>query len=368
MKINLKNDADGNKLVRLMASKNKVEAMEAQAAITTTVGPVLEKVLSQNRVLSSVFKSFPFTEGDNPTLPLDLYYNNTIENEIRVWSQTMPGGLATNWMAPIDSEIHFTTFTLDSAISFDAKHARQGRTAVVSKSMEKLAQEILLKEENIASKMLLKVLADNYVNNVVNSVGTSSTVQVADFNALILRAARAYTSWAGGTTSDSSQTITDMFVSPERMRDLRAMAYNPINTLGANQVTGTAASGVVTAPEAMRSALFGSAGIKEFYGINLVQFLEFGPGRKYAELFGRLLADAGGTWNVGGDDIMLGFDNTKEYAWRAISTDGAGSTFSLQPDDQFVSRQQKIGFWGSEEVGYLVPDKRPIVGLRVKSA
>lgn len=367
MKLDIKNDPAYTKLVQLSASKNRSEAMEAQAQITKQVGPVLEKVLSQERVLTKVFKDFTYAEGDNPTIPLDLYYNHTTENEVRVWTQSTPGGLATNFMSPIDSEIHFRTFTLTSAISFDAKHARQGRTAVVSRSLEKLAQEFLLKEENIGSKILLKVLADNYVSNVVDSVSTSSKLQVADFNALMLRAARTYKSWAGGTTPDASQTITNMFISPERMADLRAMAYNPINSLGANQVTGTANSGVVTLPESARAGLFSAAGLASFYGVALTPYIEFGPGQKLTRVFGELLSTAGGTWNAD-DDIMLGFDMSKDFAYRAIATDGVGSTVSLNPDDQFLSRQQKIGFWGEEEVGYMVLDKRPIVGIRIKSA
>jgi hypothetical protein len=114
--------------------------------------------------------------------------------------------------------------------------------------------------------------------------------------------------------------------------------------------------------------LFNSGGIANFYGVNLQQLLEFGPGQKYSEAFGTLLAAAGGTWNVGTDDLMLGFDMTKEFAHRAIATDGAGATFQLQPDDQYVSRQQKIGFYGTEELGYMILDKRPIVGLRIKAS
>jgi hypothetical protein len=269
-------------------------------------------------------------------------------------------------MQPSNSEIHFATHNINTAISFSSKHARQARFPVVQKSMNKLYQTLLLKEENMAASILLKVLADNNATQIVTS-GAVNVVQIDDFNSLMLQAARAYTSWAGGTTADVAQSVTDMFVSPERMKDFRAMAYNPINTKGSNQVTGTAASGVVTAPDAVRAQLFRGAGITEFYGVKLHQKLEFGPNKKYTNVAQTLIGAASGTFNAG-DDIMLGFDMTKEFAYRPVSVNGEGTTLTLQPDDQFVGRQEKIGFYGAKEIGHVVIDYRPIVAIRVKSS
>lgn len=352
-------------LVKAMGSKNKQEAYEAQAALTKQMAPVLEEVINQERVLSAIFKDFTFNEDDNPTMPLDVFYDHTTANEIRFWSQTAPGGLASNFMQPSNSEIHFATHNINTAISFSAKHARQARFPVVQKSMDRLYQQLLLQEENLATRVLLQVLADNYATQITDSAATTGVVQIADFNNLILSAARAYTSWAGGTTSDVAQSITDMFVSPERMKDFRAMAYNPINIKGANQVDGTAASGVVTAPEAVRASLFNGSGLTEFYGIKLHQKLEFGPSQKYTKVAAGLVTAAGGTFNTT-DDLMLGFDMTKEFAYRPVSVNGEGTTLTLQPDDQFVGRQEKIGFYGAKDIGHVVLDYRPIVALRVK--
>jgi len=41
------------------------------------------------------------------------------------------------------------------------------------------------------------------------------------------------------------------------------------------------------------------------------------------------------------------------------------AVFSIFPDDQFVTRQQKVGFYGGLEEGRVILDNRAIVGLIV---
>ena len=45
-----------------------------------------------------------------PSIPLDLYHDITDEDYIQVWSQSVPGGLPTNQVAPSQSELKFTTY------------------------------------------------------------------------------------------------------------------------------------------------------------------------------------------------------------------------------------------------------------------
>lgn len=359
----LKETQENLALVKAMGSRDKQVAYEAQAKLARAMTPVLEQVLGQARVFSSIFKTWNFAEDTSPTLPLDIFYNHTTENEVKVWSQSTPGGLATNFMSPIQSEVPFMTSTVDTAVSFSSKHARQASFPVVQKSLERLAQILILKEENFAAKILLQVLAENSVAQAIDSAATTGVLQAVDFNSLALKASRVYTAWSGGTTDDAAATVTNLFVSPERMFDLRSMAYNPINNKAPANIAATADTGSVVAPDSVRAGLFRAGGIREFYGIALTEIKELGPLKKWTKVYSALNPALSFS---SGDDLMLGFDLSKDFALRPTSTGETGAEIKLNPDDQFLARAEKIGFYGSKEIGHLVIDYRPIVGVHVQ--
>ena len=58
----------------------------------------------------------------------------------------------------------FTTYRLDSAISFDRRYAAQSRLDVVGKSFTRIAQEVLLKQEATSANLILGSLADATTN------------------------------------------------------------------------------------------------------------------------------------------------------------------------------------------------------------
>jgi hypothetical protein len=72
------------------------------------------------------------------------------------------------------------------------------------------------------------------------------------------------------------------------------------------------------------------------------------------------------------DQILIGVDNSKGAFIRAIATgDNGGSitspngSFTVLPDDQWVQRADKVGFYGFLEEGRVCIDARAIVGLVV---
>ena len=64
--------------------------------------------------------------------------------------------------------------------------------------------------------------------------------------------------------------------------------------------------------------------------------------------------------------IVEGVDLSRESMLRAVATDSeTGAEFDLVVDDQFVSRSQKIGYYGSLEEGRMILDDRVLTGLIV---
>jgi hypothetical protein len=373
MKITLKRTPEQIELVKAMASKNRAIAMEAQVSLAEFIGPVLAEVINNAPTLSNLFTSLQFNADDNPSIPLDLYYDVNAEDYITVYSQSAAGGLPQNQVLPTVSEMKIHTYTLDSALSFDKRYAAKSRLDVISKTFTRLAQEILLKQEKTSANLLLGALAAAQTNGKkhVQRANTNGRFLLADLNELFTLAKRVNTSWLGGTPdSRQGRGLTDIIVSPEVVQELRAMAYNPINTKG-SPAGGSPADGIA-APEDMRTAIYNSAGIPEFYGVGIMEINELGRGQRFNTIFDTVAGStaftdaAGGNsaqFNGANEEIIIGLDRGRESLIRAVATDSEnGSEFSLTADDQYSVRQKKIGYFGSLEEGRMVLDTRALVG------
>ena len=165
MKITLKRTPEQVELVKAMASRNKAVAYEAQVALAEFIGPVLAEVLNQAPTVSNLFQSLQFNADDNPSIPLDLYYNISDEDYVQVYSQSHAGGLPTNQVLPTASELKLATYSLDSAVSFDRRYAAKSRMDVVSKTFTRVAQEILIKQETTSATLLMTAVANATTNS-----------------------------------------------------------------------------------------------------------------------------------------------------------------------------------------------------------
>ena len=155
MKITLKRTPEQIELIKAMASRNRTVAYDAQVALASFIGPVLAEVINNAPTLSNLFTTLPFNADDNPSIPLDLYFDINDEDYITVYSQSVAGGLPTNQVLPTTSELKVATYSLDSALSFDRKYAAKHRMDVVAKTFTRMAQEVLLKQERTSASLVM---------------------------------------------------------------------------------------------------------------------------------------------------------------------------------------------------------------------
>ena len=377
MKITLKRTPEQVELIKAMASRNRNVAYEAQVALAEFIGPVLAEVINNAPTVSCLFQSVQFDADDNPSIPLDLYYDIADEDYVKVWSQSHAGGLPSSQVLPTVSELKVATYTLDSAVDFDRRYAAKSRMDVVSKTFTRVAQEILLKQDRTSATLVMSSLAGATIKSspldgdvqVFRTV-TADTVLIDDFNKLMTLAKRVNTSWIGGTPATRTRGITDIVCSPEVVGSIRAMAYNPVNTTA---VPDTSESTVLPAPEQLRNELYQNAGLDSFMGVNILEFNEFGKGQKFNTLFDnaagttsyKTFAGARANQFAGAsDEIIVGVDRTRDSLMRVVATDpDSQSEMNLVADDQYSIRQNKIGYFGQIEEGRIVLDNRVLLGL-----
>ena len=374
MKITLKRTPEQVELVKAMASRNKAVAYEAQVALAEFIGPVLAEVLNQAPTVSNLFQSLQFNADDNPSIPLDLYYNISDEDYVQVYSQSHAGGLPTNQVLPTASELKLATYSLDSAVSFDRRYAAKSRMDVVSKTFTRVAQEILIKQETTSATLLMTAVANATTNGKahVQTNRVAGKFTLADMNDLLTLAKRINTSFIGGTPTSRTKGLTDLICSPEIVQDIRSIAYNPINSENANASAAGATDGLA-APDELRMDIFRNAGIPEFYGLGIMEINELGVNEKFNNLFDTAAgtttyynpdgSSVGMQFDTSTDNFVLGVDRSRDSLIRAIAVDAeSGSEFNLIADDQYSIRQNKIGYFGSIDEGRVVLDNRVLVG------
>lgn len=374
MKIQFEKNPEQIELIKALASDNKTVALEAQEAFAAFISQVVQQVLLQSGTSSQIYRDVEFDEDDSPSIPLDLYYGLN-EGHISVWSQTVGGGLPTNFVQGMQ-EMKVSTYRLDSAISMDKRYVRRARLDVVAAGLERMANEILVKQERNAWAVILKLLAEAQTNNAshVFRTGTNDVFQLDDMNNLWTLVRRLNTAYTGGTPVGlQSRGLTDIFVSPEVKAQIRAFAYQPMNTRA-----GTVASSGATAvalPDSVREDIYRSAGTSEIFGVTIHELLELGTSRKYNDLFAAFAAGknfdvfggtAGTSFNSASNELIIGIDASRNAFLRPVSTQAAsGGQVKVLPDDQFLARSEKVGFYGFVEEGRVAVDARAAVGLIV---
>jgi hypothetical protein len=378
MKITIKRTDEQLALVKAMASNNREEAYEAQAAVATLIGPVLSEVINNAQSVGSLFSTFTYQSDDNPSLPLDLFHDITDEDYIQVYSQQVAGGLPYSQVFPAHNELKFSTYTLDTAYAFDRKYARKSRLDVVSKTFTRMAQEILLKQEKTAFNVLATALVNGNTksapggsmakgNHIIEAT-TANQFTLNDFNRLITLSKRINASFSAGTPVGGSKIgVTDLLVSPEMVQELRAMAYNPVNTRSGAVTTSGATS--LAAPDSLREQLYSAAGLPSFYGINIIEVLEMGINQRFNKIFDAVRSANSVTlanWSQTDDEILIGVDRSRDALIRPVLLEeGSANELTVAVDDQFSLRQNKIGYYGRLEEGRVVLDDRALVGLYV---
>lgn len=380
MRIKLKNTPEQVELIKALGSKNRLVAAEASEAFAAFLGPVIQRVILQAGTASQIYTDAPFDENDSPSYPLDLYYQELNNGYVSVWSQTLAGGLPTSQDVSAIQELKIATYRLDSAVSINKRYARQARLDIIAKLVERMSQEVLVKQERNAWAVMLKALGEASTTPQGGSAlkhyiaaGTAGQFKLDDLNKLMTRVKRINESWAGGTPADPYSTgLTDLYVSPEIKEKIRAFAYNPLNTVGGVRTAGgssTSTESAIALPDGMREEIYRNAGMQEIYGVNIVELIELGLSKKYNILFDSYISETstlGTAFDPSTYQILVGVDNTKGALIRAVATTAeTGSQFNVQPDDQFLQRSDKAGFYGSMEEGRICIDARALSGIIV---
>lgn len=380
LKIDIKKTPEQIAIARQLGSVNKTESLAAAEAIAAVVSQPLLEVIQQAPVFSNFFARQTYGPDEAPTIPLTPLFDTKQPGYFLVWSQSMPGGLATQQMQGAN-DLVVQTHPYDGSASLDKKYmrAQQPRINEISSALTRLANEVLLKQNRDATNVLMGAIANSFVDgNPANTAvanyqivrsATAGVFQIDDFNTIMTKYRRVVPSWVGGTPIGSRPNITDLCGSPEWMGQLRTIAYQPQNTRSGSITTSGATA--LAAPEEVRNAIFNSAGLPSLFNVDLHEFNELGVGQIYNNVFatyatGTYIGNNGSgsaTFNSATEQVVVGLNLDWFDLQNLVQTDGAGAEWSLSADDQFPNRADKTGWYGRAQGGFVSVDNRGKLAL-----
>jgi hypothetical protein len=140
----------------------------------------------------------------------------------------------------------------------------------------------------------------------------------------------------GNSSSNNRAMLTDLYVSPESMEDIRNWGIDQIDEITRREIY-TAADGT----------------LNRVFGINLHDLDELGVGQEYQLFYSSVL---GGALPGSKSEVVVGLDQSKNDTF-IMPVRAEVQIF----EDDTLHRQKRAGFYGWAEHGFAVLDNRRVL-------
>lgn len=310
---------------------NVSNASMAELATAVTM-PLRQGVL--DGAITDVFEPLMFEPGVHVEMPLDLLAPGT-EGE---WvAFTMPGCGYIPQMQVEGDRLTIPTFYVGASIDTCLQYIRDARWDVVRRMLEVLRASHTKKMNNDGWHT---ILAAGYDRNII-AYDTAATDGQFSKRLVSLMKLGMRRNGGGNSTSVNRGRLTDLYISPEAMEDVRDWNVDDVD-------------------EVTRREIFvadGDEAISRIFGVNLHVLDELGVSQEYelyyeVQLNGSLGAGLPGSK----EEIVVGLDLSKNDSFVMPIRE------QLQVfNDPVLHRQMRAGFYSWQELGFAVLDGRRVL-------
>lgn len=323
-------DAKLIELVVKSGSLNKVEALNAQHELAVALQEPLRQGVLLGDVVRNLYESRVMPRGSSMEFPLDLLAPGE-EDEFVAY--TNPGNGRIPERQVEGDYVMIPTYGITSSIDWLLRYAAEARWDIVGRAMQVLEAGFVKKINDDGWHTMISAGADR--NILVYDSDASAgqfTKRLVSIMKVIMRR-----NGGGNKASIRRSKLTDLFVSPEALEDIRNWGLDQVDELTRREIY-LAADGSIT----------------RLFGVNLTDMDEFGEGQEYQQYFTNQLA---GSLGPSGDlELVVGLDMANNDSF-------------LMPikqevvifEDEALHRQQRAGFYGWAELGFAVLDNRRVI-------
>jgi hypothetical protein len=305
--------------VALAANREFAKALEL---------PLRQGLLSGN-ILDNIFEPVQLAQSATPEFPLDFIAPGT-EKDFVAYTVPNHGYIPERH---VESDyVMVPTYDIGASIDYLLKYARDARWDVVGRAMEVLEASFVKKMNDDGWHTLLAAAADR------NIVVFDSDANANQFTKRLVSLMKTVMRRNGGGNSASTNRgiLTDLYVSPEAMEDIRNWGVDIVDEITRREIY-TAADGT----------------LNRIFGVNLHDRDELGVGQEYQLFYSSTL---NGTLPAGKAEVVVGLDLRKRDSF-IMPVRQEVQIF----EDETLHRQKRAGFYGWAEQGFAVLDNRRVL-------
>lgn len=314
-------------------SLHKEEALAANHEFAKALElPLRQGVLSGN-ILDDIFEPIQLAQSATPEFPLDFLAPGTEKDFV---AYTIPNHGYIPQKHVEGDYVMVPTYDIGASIDYLLKYARDARWDVVGRAMEVLEAQFVKKMNDDGWHTLLAAGVDrNIVVYDTDSNDGQFSKRLVSLMKTVMRR-----NGGGNSASNNRGMLTDLYVSPEAMEDIRNWGLDQIDEVTRREIY-TAADGT----------------LNRVFGINLHDRDELGEGQQYQLFYKNVL---GGS--LPGDEtfqkveLVVGLDLRKRDSF-IMPVRQEVQIF----EDDTLHRQKRAGFYGWAEQGFAVLDNRRVL-------
>ena len=216
-------------LIKRSGSVDKNEALVAQHELAVALETPLRKGVLVGDVLDGIFEKINMEPGTAAEFPLDLLAPGT-ENEHVAY--TNPGHGRIPERAVEGDYVMVPTYSVASSIDWLLRYAREARWDIVSRATQVLEASFVMKMNDDGWHTLLAAGVDRniLVYDGDATAGMFSKRLISLMQTVMRRNA------GGNTGSGSRGRLTDLYVSPEALEDIRNWGLDQIDEVSRREI------------------------------------------------------------------------------------------------------------------------------------
>ncbi len=316
-------------VLKQSGSQKKEESLSAVNELAVALETPLRKGIMSGDILDGIYETVNLAPGATSEFPLDFlapgtekdFVAYTIPNHGRIPERHVEGDYV---MVP--------TYDIGASIDWLLKYARDARWDIVGRAM------------SVMGSQFTKKLNDDGWHTLI-SAGVDRNILVYDADAAAGQFSKRLISLmkitmrrngGGNSTSVSRGQLTDLFLSPEGIEDIR--------NWGVDEVDDVTRRELITSEGGLMSRIF---------QVNLRDIDELGDDQEYQLFYEN---DLSGTMPSGDSEIVVGLDMSSNDSFVMPVRSGV-QVF----EDDTLHRQRRAGLYGWSEQGFAVLDNRRVL-------
>lgn len=310
-------------------SLNKDEALSANAEFAKALELPLRQGILNGDILDGIFEPITLAQSATPEFPLDFLAPGTEKDFV---AYTIPNHGYIPERHVEGDYVMVPTYDIGASIDYLLKYARDARWDVVGRAMEVMEAQFVKKMNDDGWHTLLAAGVDrNIVVYDSDAAAGQFTKRLVSLMKTVMRR-----NGGGNSTSNNRGMLTDLYVSPEAMEDIRNWGVDQVDEVTRREIY-TAADG----------------SINRIFGVNLHDLDELGEDQEYQLFYDDVL----GASLPGGDtELVVGLDLRKRDSFIMPIREQV-QIF----EDDTLHRQKRAGFYGWAEQGFAVLDNRRVL-------